>query len=241
MEKITVRDLGLMRFREAWAYQEELLRKTVDAKTGKRELLPREPRHHLLYCEHPHVVTLGKSGDESHLLVGKEQLEKAGAEFYRINRGGDITYHGPGQLVAYPVLDLDRFFTDIHRYMRFLEESVIRTLATFGLRARRVEKCTGVWLDSKATGRPAKICAMGVRCSRWVTMHGLALNVNTDLSWFGRIVPCGIDGGEVTSMQQELGSQAEIREVKAELQRQFGLVFGARMEAASTHDGALTS
>src|SRR5690606_15915079 len=182
---------------------------------------------HLLFVEHPHVYTLGKSGNQQHLLIGEAQLKARNATYYRINRGGDITYHGPGQLVAYPILDLDHFFTDIHKYLRLLEEAVIRTLAGFGIVAGRSKGETGVWLDAENPARARKICAMGVRCSRWVTMHGLALNVHPDLSYFNHIVPCGIADKKVTSMENELGFAPDMATVKTSLLAGFTQLFDA--------------
>jgi lipoyl(octanoyl) transferase len=176
-----------------------------------------QPENHLIFVEHPHVFTLGKSGDEKNLLLSEERLNEEGIEFYKINRGGDITYHGPGQIVAYPILDLDQFFTDIHRYLRTLEEAVIRTLAEYGIRGDRFEGYTGVWLDPDDPFKARKICALGVRCSRWITMHGLAFNVNADLPKFNLIVPCGIEDKAVTSMEKELGEEQNLEEVKGRL------------------------
>src|SRR4051812_16748125 len=196
-----------MDYKACWDYQEKLFNEIVQQKILNRDL-PEEKRiptkNYLLFVEHPHVYTLGKSGDEKNLLVNEKQLQEKSATYYKINRGGDITYHGPGQLVVYPILDLDNFFTDIHKYLRLLEEAVIATLAEYGVRGERSKGETGVWLDAADVYKARKICAMGVRCSRWVTMHGLALNVNTDLSYFGNIVPCGIVGKQVTSLQAEL-------------------------------------
>lgn len=229
-----------MEYQAAWNEQERLFARVVAQKIRNRDL-PAEARqpttNYLLFCEHPHVYTLGKSGKEANLLLDESQLARIGATFHRINRGGDITYHGPGQLVGYPILDLDNFFTDIHRYMRLLEEAVIRTLADYGLDAGRIDKLTGVWLDYKETGLapqtgasqiagPRKICAMGVKASRWVTMHGFALNVNTNLRYFNHIVPCGIDDKAVTSMQQELGREIALSEVTAHVRRHLANLFG---------------
>jgi lipoyl(octanoyl) transferase len=224
-KQVMLRQLGLMDYKEAWEYQEELFKSVVDIKLSNRNNNLSDPTpNYLLFCQHPHVFTLGKSGSVDHLLVNEEQLGERKASFYKINRGGDITYHGPGQLVAYPILDLDNFFTDIHKYVRFLEEAVIRTCAEFGLEAGRVDGLTGVWMTE---GTPRKICAIGVKSSRWVTMHGLALNVNTDLTYFGNIVPCGINDKAVTSMEQELGRALDMDEVGSKLQRHFGEIFEA--------------
>ena len=207
--------LGLVDYQEGWDYQTALFNKTVDLKLLNRDLSPeaQEPTpNYLIFCEHPHVYTLGRSGKESNLLADEETLKKKQASFYKINRGGDITYHGPGQLVGYPVIDLENFFTDIHKYLRFLEEAIIRTLMKFGIKGERFEGLTGVWLDA-GTPRARKICAMGVKTSRWVTMHGFALNVNTDLSYFSNIIPCGIDDKQVTSMEKELDRPVPMNEV----------------------------
>lgn len=223
--KVNFIDLGLIDYKKAWDFQEDVFKKAIDLKIKHREGLTEElPEHKLLFCEHPHVYTLGKSGSEQNLLIGEAMLKQKGATYYKINRGGDITYHGPGQLVAYPILDLDQFFTDIHKYMRFLEESVILTLAEFGIEAGRVEGLTGVWIDG---GQPneRKICAMGVKSSRWVTMHGLALNVNPDLSYFNNIIPCGITDKAVTSMEKELGKKVDFSEVSNILKEKIALVF----------------
>jgi len=222
---VSVRDLGLIDYKQAWDIQEELLKAAVECKILNRkndtEIVPEQ---HLLFCEHPHVYTLGKSGVAENLLLDEAHLQLIDAQYYKINRGGDITYHGPGQLVMYPILDLEQFFTDIHKYMRFLEEAVIRTLAHFQLNATRFDGLTGVWLDAD-TPRARKICAMGVKCSRWITMHGIALNVNPDLSYFGNIVPCGIQDKAVTSMNQELGHDVEIAEVQHVLLQEMAAVF----------------
>ena len=205
---ITSQNLGLIDYQTAWDYQEKLHAEIVAIKLENRNLLldnQVDTPNYLLFCEHPHVYTLGKSGKPEHLLLDEKGLEKYDAKYYKINRGGDITYHGKGQLVGYPILDLENFFTDIHKYMRCLEEAVIRTCADFGIDAGRIEGLTGVWIDHISLQKPRKICAMGVKASRWVTMHGFALNVNTDLSYFNHIIPCGIDDKSVTSMEKELG------------------------------------
>ncbi len=218
-------DLGLIDYKKAWDFQEEIFKKAIDLKIKHRDGLTEElPQHKLIFCQHPHVYTLGKSGSEQNLLIGEAMLKQKGATYYKINRGGDITYHGPGQLVAYPILDLDQFFTDIHKYMRFLEESVILTLAEFNIKAGRVDGLTGVWIDG---GQPneRKICAMGVKSSRWVTMHGLALNVNPDLSYFNNIIPCGITDKAVTSMEKELGKKVDFNLVAEVLKEKIAQVF----------------
>lgn len=229
---ILFRDLGLMDYKVCWDYQESLFNQIINTKLANRDkgsenVQPTE--NHLLFVEHPHVYTLGKSGDEKNLLVPAGELKKVQATFYRINRGGDITYHGPGQLVAYPILDLDNFFTDIHKYLRLLEESVILTLKHFAIEAGRSKGETGVWLDADTPAKARKICAMGVRCSRWVTMHGLALNVNNNLDYFGNIIPCGIADKQVTSIKKELGHEVPMAEVKEILSKHFAKLFEATL------------
>lgn len=229
-KKVQVQDLGLKDYKETWDYQEQLFQETLDLKIrNRREELNLATPNHFLYVEHPHVYTLGKSGDISNLLVDEKVLADKGATFYKINRGGDITYHGPGQIVGYPILDLDNFFTDIHKYLRFLEEMVILTLKEYGLKAERSPGETGVWLD---VGTPfaRKICAMGVRASRWVTMHGFALNVNADLGYFDLMIPCGIKGKAVTSLNVELGKkEVNLEEVKQKLLKHFQILFEAEV------------
>jgi lipoyl(octanoyl) transferase len=219
------RDLGLIDYKEAWDFQETIFNNTIQEKiqirNGDDSL---QTKNYLLFCEHPHVFTLGKSGSESNLLLNELELEQEAATFYKINRGGDITYHGPGQLVAYPIFDLDHFFTDIHKYMRFLEEAVIQTLADFGIISGRVEGLTGVWIDGD-TSKARKICALGVKSSRWVTMHGIGFNVNSDLNYFTHIIPCGIDDKAVTSMQQELGRKLDLQEVSNVLKNKLAQLF----------------
>ncbi|WP_426429422.1 lipoyl(octanoyl) transferase LipB [Winogradskyella sp. HB-48] len=225
---VKLQDLGLKDFKETWDYQETLFKAILDTKIkNRREDAGLTTDNHFLFVEHPHVYTLGKSGDLSNLLLSEEQLAKKGATFYKINRGGDITYHGPGQIVGYPILDLDNFFTDIHKYLRFLEEIIILTLAEYGLKTERSPGETGVWLD---VGTPfaRKICAMGVRASRWVTMHGFALNVNADLGYFDNIIPCGIRGKAVTSLNNELGVKIVDEEaVKEKILKHFKTLFEA--------------
>ena len=227
---ILVQDLGLKDYKETWDFQEDLFKKTVDCKIkNRRENTELLTPNHFLFVTHPHVYTLGKSGDFSNLLLSEEQLAEKGATFYKINRGGDITYHGPGQVVGYPILDLENFFTDIHKYLRLLEETIILTLAEYGLKASRSDGETGVWLD---VGTPfaRKICAMGVRASRWVTMHGFALNVNTDLGYFDHIIPCGIRGKAVTSLSVELNQESvNENEVKEKLLKHFFALFEAEI------------
>lgn len=227
-KKIQLQDLGSKDYKSTWEYQEEIFKDIVDLKIkNRREELDLPTPNYLLFVEHPHVYTLGKSGDLENLLLNEKQLEAKGATFYKINRGGDITYHGPGQIVGYPILDLENFFTDIHKYLRFLEESIILTLEEYGLKCGRSEGETGVWLD---VGTPfaRKICALGVRASRWVTMHGFALNVNVDLGYFDNIIPCGIRGKGVTSLQVELGvERVDEAEVKAKIIKHLTQLFEA--------------
>lgn len=229
-KKVEIQDLGLKDYKETWDYQEQLFKETLDLKIRNRREEKDDPTtNYLLFVEHPHVYTLGKSGDETNLLISEEQLQKKNATYYKINRGGDITYHGPGQVVGYPILDLDNFFTDIHKYLRLLEEMVILTLAEYGLKAERSNGETGVWLD---VGTPfaRKICAMGVRASRWVTMHGFALNVNADLGYFDHIIPCGIEGKAVTSLNVELGKkEISMEEVQQKLLKHFSELFEAEL------------
>lgn len=221
------RDLGLIDYQEAWDYQEQLFQETVDRKFQNRKLPEAEQKptqSYLLFCEHPHVYTLGKSGKREHLLVSEQELKDLKATFYPINRGGDITYHGPGQLVGYPILDLDHFFPDIHKYLRYLEEVFIKVLADYGLKGERSDGETGVWFDV-GTPKARKILALGVRASRWVTMHGWAFNVNTDLSYFGHIVPCGIYDKDVTSLERELGHPVDMAEIEAKAKQYFCEIF----------------
>ncbi|PCI93840.1 MAG: lipoyl(octanoyl) transferase [Flavobacteriales bacterium] len=230
-KQIHFQDLGLIDYKEAWDFQETLFKFNVDAKIENRKAdkTVTETKNHLIFCEHPHVYTLGKSGDENHLLLSETVLKQKGATYYKINRGGDITYHGPGQIVGYPILDLDKFFTDIHKYLRFLEEMIILTLAEYGIKAGRYEGFTGVWLDADNPLKARKISAMGVRCSRWVTMHGFAFNINTNLDYFNNIVPCGITGKQVTSLQKELNREIDVNEVKQKLKKNFVQLFEAKL------------
>ncbi len=228
---VELQDLGFKDYKQTWDYQEQLFKGIVDTKIkNRREELQLPTNNYFLFVEHPHVYTLGKSGDLSNLLLNESQLEAKGATFYKINRGGDITYHGPGQIVGYPILDLENFFTDIHKYLRFLEEMIILTLAEYDLKAERSPGETGVWLD---VGTPfaRKICAMGVRASRWVTMHGFALNVNANLGYFDNIIPCGIRGKAVTSLNVELGvKDVSVEEVKEKLLKHFAELFKAEIK-----------
>ncbi|WP_242130520.1 lipoyl(octanoyl) transferase LipB [Aestuariivivens marinum] len=227
-KRIELQDLGLRDYKETWDYQELLFKGIVDIKAkNRREETHLQTNNYFLFVEHPHVYTLGKSGDLSNLLLNEKQITDKGATFYKINRGGDITYHGPGQIVGYPILDLENFFTDIHKYLRFLEEMVILTLAEYGIEATRSKGETGVWLE---VGTPfaRKICAMGVRASRWVTMHGFAFNVNADLGYFDNIIPCGIRGKAVTSLNVELGvKEVAMDEVKKKMLKHFAMLFQA--------------
>ena len=225
-QSVEVLSLGLKDYQEAWDYQEACFKSVIDTKLANRNLVENEQQptsNYLIFVEHPHVYTLGKSGSEANLLLNDNGLKEKEASYYKINRGGDITYHGPGQLVCYPILDLDNFFTDIHKYLRLLEEAIILTLAEYGLPAGRIDGLTGVWIDFNkenpqgAFWNPRKICAIGVKTSRWVTMHGLALNVTTDLSYFKNIIPCGIDDKAVTSISKELGREVLIIEVQEKL------------------------
>lgn len=222
-------DWGLVDYQEAWDRQEELFAQTVAIKNTNRINNTTEPTpNFLIFTEHPHVYTLGKSGHEEYLLLDETGLKEKEATFYKINRGGDITYHGPGQIVGYPILDLDNFFTDIHLYLRTLEEAIILTLADYGITAGRYLGYTGVWLDAD-NEKARKICAMGVRASRWVTMHGFAFNVNADLDYFGHIVPCGIDDKDVTSVERELGRKLDIQEVKDKLKGHIAALFAMEL------------
>lgn len=237
MQDIIFRDLGVIEYGAAWDMQEALMKEGLDAKASwygtrdtEREGRP-DTKSYLLFCEHPSVYTLGKSGHMENLLVNDNRLKELNVTFYKTNRGGDITYHGPGQLVGYPILDLENFFTDLGRYMRNLEEAIIRTIAHYGIEGDRLPGSTGVWLEPD-TPRARKICAMGVRCSRWITIHGLALNINTDLNYFNYIVPCGITDKSVTSMEKELGRKVDELEVKEILAKEFGIVFNANIVPA---------
>lgn len=236
-KKVIFQDWGITDYKVAWNRQEKFFNETVDLKMKLRDRKAAagddyedqtQTNNYLVFCEHPHVYTLGKSGKPEHLLLDEAGLKEKKAVYYPVNRGGDITYHGPGQIVCYPVLDLDNFFTDIHLYMRTLEEAVILTLADFGIAAGRSKGFTGVWLDAD-TDKARKICAMGVRCSRWVTMHGLAFNVNTNLEYFKYIVPCGIDDKDVTSMEKELGQNVDINKVKEILKQHISVLFGMEL------------
>ncbi|MFV0604641.1 MAG: lipoyl(octanoyl) transferase LipB [Niabella sp.] len=232
-EKVLFEDLGVMRYKAAWDCQEQILQREVALKTAIRQTADAQlpvtdlpgTQHHLLFVEHPHVYTLGKSGHIENVLLSEENLAKRGIDFFRINRGGDITYHGPGQIVGYPIFDLEKFYTDIGKYLRNIEEVIILTLAEYGLKGERSAGETGVWLDPLKPGHERKICAIGVRASRWVTMHGFALNVNTNLDYFNFIIPCGIQNKQVTSLQKELGATVNMEDVKQKLKNNFEKVF----------------
>lgn len=256
-QKVEFRDLGRMDYKSAWDYQDVLMKKNLEVKkvhslqftvhswealqNSKSEVQNQEPalnselstQNYLLFVEHPPVYTLGKSGKMEHVLINEEQRQERGIEFYQTNRGGDITFHGPEQIVGYPILDLEKFYTDIGRYLRELEEVIILTLAEYGIGAGRSAGETGVWINADVKGKERKICAMGVRCSRWITMHGFALNVNTDLSYFNHIIPCGIQNKKVTSIKEELGREIPVDEVKEKLKKNFVKVFNAELNPLS--------
>lgn len=228
----TVIDLGLIEYQQALDYQMKLFNEILVIKVENRDLPPSEQKptkNYFVFCEHPNVFTLGKSGDENNLLIRKQDLPSIQASYFPINRGGDITFHGPGQIVVYPIIDLENFFTDIHQYMRTLEESVIRTLQSFSIESGRITGLTGVWLDAGNKLRARKICALGVKTSRWVTLHGLAFNVNTDLHYFDYIVPCGITDKAVTSMERELGGRQDVESVKQILRTNLVELFGMKI------------
>lgn len=226
-KKVTCHNLGLIEYQEAWDYQESLFQEIVDIKTANRKAArPTLTPNYLLFCEHPHVYTIGKSGKESNLLINEDFLKSKGATLFKINRGGDITYHGPGQIVGYPILDLDNFNLSIKSYIFSLEEVIINTVNNFGISATRFDGATGVWLDVDHPAKARKICAIGVRTSHWVSMHGFALNVNTNLDYFNYIVPCGIQGKGVTTLQKELGKPVDMEKVHAVLKTEFSKVFG---------------
>ena len=230
MKDLQFEDLGLMRYKPCWDYQEEVFKDIVSQKIACRNSSAKEennlhPTSRLIFVEHPHVLTLGRSGDASNVIVSPARLAELGVDYFPINRGGDITYHGPGQLVAYPIFDLDQYFTDIHKYLRFLEEAVIRTCGDFGVDAGRIDGLTGVWIDVDAGIKARKICAFGVKASRWVTMHGLAFNVDSDLDFFDLIVPCGITDRGVTTLSKEVGRKVSLEEVKPILKRHLKDLF----------------
>lgn len=221
--------LGLVDYKKAWDYQVEIFNNILSVKSENRTLpgpAQKATDNFVIFCEHPHVFTMGKNGDEKNLLIPKEDLGSIEATYYHINRGGDITYHGPGQIVGYPVIDMENFFTDIHKYMRLMEEAVIQTLGEYDIPSGRIPGLTGVWLDPTDSQYARKICALGVKTSRWVTMHGFAFNINTDLRYFDYIIPCGIKEKSVTSMEKELGRKLDMREVQAVLKEKLGRQFG---------------
>ncbi len=249
MQEVLFKDLGQAEYKQVWDYQESLLQDNVRIKTEARrmtesleggdsvdgrtaDVVP-STTNYLLFVEHPPVYTLGKSGHMENLLINEGSMQEKGIQFFRINRGGDITFHGPGQIVGYPILDLERFYTDIGKYLRNLEEVIILTLRSYGIQGDRSPGETGVWLEPGVKGRERKICAIGVRCSRWVTMHGFAFNVNTDLGYFDNIIPCGIQDKLVTSLEKELGRSIPIEEVKAEVRRRFEAVFDVELKTLS--------
>jgi lipoyl(octanoyl) transferase len=235
MQQVLFEDLGLRRYKEIWDYQEGLLKENADIKSQFRLAEPPQATagsptvHHLLFVEHDPVYTLGKNGKDVHVLIGETARTEKGIEYFHINRGGDITFHGPGQLVGYPVLDLEKFKPDLGWYLRSLEEVIIRTMTEYGLQGDRSPGETGVWIDPNTKGKARKICAMGIKCSRWITMHGFALNVNTDLSYFEHIVPCGIQDKQVTSLEKELGHVVSMEEVKDKMKKNFEKVFDCRL------------
>ena len=232
MKDLQFEDLGLMRYKPCWDYQEEIFKNVISQKIARRDGLDKKepesspyPTSRLLFVEHPHVLTLGRSGDAENVIVSPARLAELGVDYFPTNRGGDITYHGPGQLVAYPILDLDQYFTDIHKYLRFLEEAVIKTCAEFGVEAGRIDGLTGVWVEIDSGPQARKICAFGVKASRWVTMHGLAFNVDSDLDFFDLIVPCGIKDRGVTSLTREVGRKVSLSEVKPILKKHLQALF----------------
>ena len=228
-QKVIFRDLGIIDYKSAWDYQEELVRQNIEKKRSAINGERVTTVNYFLFCEHPPVYTLGKSGKIDNVLLSEQEMEEKEIEFFRTNRGGDITFHGLQQVVGYPILDLENFYTDIGRYLRELEEVIILTIAEYGIKGERSKGETGVWIDSEHKGRERKICAMGIRCSRWITMHGFALNVNTDLSYFNNIIPCGIQNKQVTSIEKELGRKVDFEEVKQKLKRNFENVFNTEI------------
>ena len=231
MQNVIFKDLGIIDYKEAWDYQEKLLQQNVAVKSAIRNDPSRAGIHdtenYFLLCEHLPVYTLGKSGDMKNVLMSEMELAENNIQFFKTNRGGDITFHGPQQIVGYPILDLEKFYTDIGKYLRNLEEVIILTIAQYGIKGERSAGETGVWIEPGVTGKERKICAIGVRCSRWITMHGFALNVNTDLAYFDNIVPCGIVGKQVTSIEKELGKKVDFEEVKEKIKQHFKKVFNA--------------
>ncbi|MBL7702044.1 MAG: lipoyl(octanoyl) transferase LipB [Ferruginibacter sp.] len=232
-QKVIFKDLGIIEYKSAWDYQENLLQENVKIKSELRGLITPDPKlqtqNYFLFCEHPPVYTLGKSGKKENVLLNDDELAAHEIAFFNTNRGGDITFHGPQQIVGYPILDLEKYYTDIGKYLRNLEEMVIVTLAAYGIKAGRSKGETGVWIDADIPGRERKICAIGVRCSRWITMHGFALNVNTDLGYFDHIIPCGIQNKQVTSIQKELGHTVDYNEAKEKLKKNFEKIFDSEI------------
>ncbi len=237
-QQVIFEDLGIINYKAAWDYQEELVKKNTDIKAENRKLAEPVEIHHsrftshhstsnyLLFCEHPPVYTLGKSGHMENVLLNEREMEEKEIEFFKTNRGGDITFHGLQQVVGYPIIDLENFYTDIGKYLRSLEEVIILTIEEYGIKGERSKGETGVWIEPGITGKERKICAMGIRCSRWITMHGFALNVNTDLGYFNNIIPCGIVNKQVTSVEKELGYKVDFKEIKEKIKRNFAKVFG---------------
>ncbi|MGC4036514.1 MAG: lipoyl(octanoyl) transferase LipB [Chitinophagaceae bacterium] len=248
-QEVIFRELGVLDYKIAWDYQEALLQENVRVKSaitnwqlaGSNEIVEvlgsvSDTKHYLLFVQHPPVYTLGKSGDISNLLMNEPELEQNGIQFYKTNRGGDITFHGLQQIVGYPILDLEKFTTDIGKYLRNIEEVIILTLGDYGIKGERSQGETGVWIDPGVIGKERKICAIGVRCSRWITMHGFAFNVNTDLSYFNNIIPCGIENKQVTSLQKELGREMDFEEVKERVKKNFERVFNVELVTKSGSD-----
>ena len=229
LPKVHFMDLGLIEYQKCWDFQTKLFNEAVHQKIYNRKNPDKKEstKNHLIFCEHPHVYTLGKSGNEKNLLISKQEQDSKKITFFKTNRGGDITYHGPGQLVVYPILDLDYFFSDIHKYLRFLEETVIRTLSDFGLSGKRIDGLTGVWINNK--GIPRKICAIGVKSSRWVTMHGIGFNINPDLSYFNSIIPCGIEDKSVTSLKEEIQKEVNMEDLKDYFKNNFINIFNIEL------------
>jgi len=240
-QPVIFEDLGIINYKSAWDYQEILVKKNLDVKSEIRkaeasgEIIQHTTTNYLLFCEHPPVYTLGKSGHMENVLLSEDEMEEKEIEFFKTNRGGDITFHGLQQVVGYPILDLENFYTDIGKYLRSLEEVIILTIAEYGIKGERSRGETGVWIDTGVLGKERKICAMGIRCSRWITMHGFALNVNTDLSYFSNIIPCGIVNKQVTSIEKELGHKVNFEEIKEKIKRNFEQVFNVEIILPNTH------
>ena len=235
-KKTEIKYLGLIDYKKAWDFQEQLFSEVVQSKLeNRRNDVPLPTKNYLIFCQHPHVYTLGKTGSPEHLLANEKELELKQAKYYKINRGGDITYHGPGQIVVYPILDLDNFFTDIHQYLRYLEEAIIRTLSDYGVKGDRIKGLTGVWLEPENDQKVRKIAAFGVKASRWVTMHGLAFNIQVDLDYFNQIIPCGIQDKAVTSLDKELGYSPDFGEVEQKLKNHLVELFGMEVVHEERH------